>query len=259
MGSSFWWTLTRLGEATLLGPALAGVLAWIAWQERSLAVPLRWLGAIAVAATLTALTKIAFIGYGIGHAPTDFTGISGHAMSAAAMLPMLACAATRGAARRHRRLALAFAAVLAVVVGYSRVRVGVHSPSEVAAGLLLGACTAVFALEGRRPERRVPPWLPALMCGWLVIGPAGAAPPSPTHGWVVRIALAVSGRSQPYTRRQMHEDYRPRASSSEATSLTVTPLRSSQLDWCQPANDDSTGSRSASCAAEGATGAGALG
>lgn len=245
MGGGFWWTLTRLGESTLLGPALLGVLAWIAWQERSAAVPLRWLGAIAAAAALTALTKIAFIGYGIGHAPTDFTGISGHAMSAASMLPMLACAATRGSARRHRRAVLVLAALLAVVVGYSRVHIGVHSVSEVAAGLVLGGAAAVFALEGRRPERRVPPWLPVLIAGWLVIGPAGAAPPSPTHGWVVRIALAVSGRSEPYTRRALHEDYRRSSSPSGAqSSTTVTPLRSSQLDRCQPAN----GRSSPSCA-----------
>lgn len=251
MGSGFWWTLTRLGESTLLLPALLGVLAWIAWQERSPAVPLRWLGALAAAAALTAITKVAFIGYGIGHAPTDFTGISGHAMSAAAMLPMLACAATRGAPRRRRRLALAAAALLAVVVGYSRVHIGVHSASEVAAGLVLGALAAVAALEGRRPERRVPPWLPVLMCSWLVIGPAGAAPPSPTHGWVVRLSLAVSGRSEPYTRHQLHEDYR-RSSSGQLTSTTVTPLSSSQLDRCQPVNEDSIASASSSRSGAGA-------
>ena len=42
----------------------------------------------AAAALITTVTKVAFIGYEVGYAPLDYTGISGHAMFAAAVLPV---------------------------------------------------------------------------------------------------------------------------------------------------------------------------
>ncbi|MEP7227256.1 MAG: phosphatase PAP2 family protein [Gemmatimonadales bacterium] len=45
-----------------------------------------------------------------------------------------------------RRAALALAALLALVIGFSRVYVGVHYPSDVAGGLLLGTAWSALAL-----------------------------------------------------------------------------------------------------------------
>jgi undecaprenyl-diphosphatase len=62
---------------------------------------------------------------------------SGHATQNAAVLPALALAAA--ALGANRRICLAVAAAGAALVGASRVFLGVHYPSDVLAGWLLGA------------------------------------------------------------------------------------------------------------------------
>jgi undecaprenyl-diphosphatase len=83
---------------------------------------------------------------------------SGHATGAAAFYLALAVVALSFVPARRRRLVLAAAVVVPLVVAATRVVLGVHYLTDVAAGLLLGwgwvlACTALFsawrAEEGR--------------------------------------------------------------------------------------------------------------
>ena len=85
----FWHLLTRLGEMQILLPA--ALLAMLAMFRRPEARPLAgWWGVfLMTAALITTASKVAFMGWGLGSAELDFTGISGHAMFAAAVYPLL--------------------------------------------------------------------------------------------------------------------------------------------------------------------------
>ena len=202
--AGFWRAVTRLGEAQILLPAALLAAAWLARHgERATAA--RWLGAVAAAAALTTATKLAFIGWGLGgSAALDFTGLSGHAMFAAAIFPPLLCTVAAPAGGFTPPRAVACGVLLALVIAVSRVATGEHSLSESVAGALVGGAASVVALAGaaspRRPARR---WLALLLAAWLLTTPAGA-PPSRTHGWVTQLALALSGRDTPYTRADLH-------------------------------------------------------
>lgn len=83
---------------------------------------------------------------------------SGHATGAATFWLALAVVVLPHLARRRRRPLLVLALLVGVVVAATRVLLGVHYPTDVVAGLLLGwgwvaACTAVFSAwradEGR--------------------------------------------------------------------------------------------------------------
>jgi len=202
-----WNLVTRLGEAQILLPAALMSALWFVWRDRSPRLAAVWLGGILVATLITTASKIAFMGYGLGWAALDFTGVSGHSMFAAAIYPLTGVAITSAMAglqaARWERLGLVAGVALALVVGLSRVAVGAHSWSEVVLGLLVGgAVTLVAAGAERAPPARHSLWLPFVVFVWL--GSASPnAPPSPTHGWVTQLALAISGRSEPYTRADL--------------------------------------------------------
>lgn len=219
-----WHLLTRLGEAQLLLPLMALAVAWLLSRPGQARTALGWLAAVALAAALTTASKVAFIGYGWGLPALDFTGFSGHAMFAAAVLPPLLRLAL-GAGGLNLAAATGYA--LAAAVAVSRVQVGAHSWSEVLAGYALGALASSAALmAGRWPRLALAPAVPLVLAAVLAWGVA-QAPASRTHDWVTRLALASSGRPMPYQRWMLQR--RPAAGPAAAPTSPPTAAPSLQL------------------------------
>lgn len=210
---ALWHDLTRLGEAQVLLPlaliAVAGL--WACPRQRG--VVRRWGIGFALAFGATMVSKIAFLGWGVGSARLDFTGFSGHAMHAAAILPLLAWLGLQAVASPALRAAgLGAALSLAAAVAYSRLPVGAHSVSESLTGFLLGAAVAWLALRDARPAAadgaparvlRRSAVLSLVALGVLSAAP-WVSPPTRSHQWVTALSLKLSGRPQPYTRHQLH-------------------------------------------------------
>jgi membrane-associated phospholipid phosphatase len=208
--SEFWHLVTRLGEAQILLPAALMLCWWLARRAEARPLVQRWLQGVALAALVTTATKVAFMGWGIGSAALNFTGISGHAMFAAAIYPPLLylVAGTHGAA--WQRAGWLAGCGVALLIGVSRVMVGAHSASEVAAGLLVGGTVSASALwMAQARQASMPLWLPACVAVWLALTPVHA-PASTTHDMVTRLALTLSGRQQPHTRWEMLHAHRLR-------------------------------------------------
>jgi membrane-associated phospholipid phosphatase len=214
--SLFWVAVTRLGEAQILLPAFVAGALWLAFARPAGArgrvaqgnahahdhparlSALRWSAGIFASTFVTTLSKVAFLGFGVGIATLDFTGFSGHSMYATAILPVLAAivGGWRGAV---------VGLLLALLITYSRVDLGAHSWSEALSGLVLGGAVAWWTLADYLSHPgavRAPWWLPLLLGAWLTLLPM-RAPPSRTHGVVVAIALKASGHSRPYTRFEL--------------------------------------------------------
>ena len=102
---------------------------------------------------------------------------SGHALlSAAAYLSLAIVAARAVASRRARLYVLGVAAALVVLIGLSRVVLGVHYPTDVVAGWIVGGLWAlVCGLEARALQRRGTVEPPG------VASDESAAPPQPTE------------------------------------------------------------------------------
>lgn len=195
----FWPLITRLGDSSLLLPAAVLVFAWLLYRGESAKAGL-WLVLFGLASGLVVLSKLAFMGWGLGIPAWNFTGFSGHSMMAACVLPVLAAQVC--GAQRWRLAVAGLAALLAVMVGVSRLAIGVHSPAEVYAGLALGLTTSAAFLGATR--LRLPAFTPAVLILVLVLGTAQAVTGvrAPTHQLLERIAAHLAEREQPFQRGQ---------------------------------------------------------
>lgn len=216
-----WQVVTRLGEAQILLPVALLAALWL-WQRDSGRPLVKWwLPLLVMAVCVTTATKVAFLGFGVGLPVVNFTGVSGHAMFAAAVYPLLLGSAAAALAPRTQRVVVAAAYGLALVIGLSRVALHAHSYSEVLAGLLLGGAASACAIAlAHLPHTAVRWWMPMVLALWLALTPAHA-PPSRTHGWVTQLSLALSGRTVPYTRAEMLDAWRARRAAAPVLSDAV--------------------------------------
>ncbi|MEX8517090.1 MAG: phosphatase PAP2 family protein [Leptothrix sp. (in: b-proteobacteria)] len=204
--------LTRLGEAQILLPAMGIALLWLVAHAPSRPLAWRWASGTLLAAALTALTKVAFIGFGVGMAGIDFTGLSGHAMFSAAILPWLLNLLLRGRRQSVPGIDLLPGAVLALLIAISRVHVGAHSWSEALLGYALGGAVTLWLWSVPETMQRIqsfPLTASWLLGTWLLLVPLHA-PPSHSHSLVIALSLRVSGHDRPYTRERMLREHRPR-------------------------------------------------
>jgi membrane-associated phospholipid phosphatase len=197
--SSAWIFVTALGSVGVMGPVALIVAAWLAlgyrWKYAG-----AWLALLGAASGLVALSKIAFIGWGIGVRHLDFTGISGHALMSTAVLPVAIFVALLPARGAMRAIGVALGLALGVWVGVSRVVLDAHSVSEVVAGCALGAVVALaFVWAAWRAESgKLAPAPVAASLAAVVVALHGV--PVPTQHWITEIALGLSGHERPYVR-----------------------------------------------------------
>lgn len=202
--------ITRFGEIGIVVPLAAALTLWMLATTRAIRPVVQWLLPLGLAVGITTLSKVAFIGWGLGIAAMDFTGFSGHAMFSAAIYPVVAYVLAAQASQQPKARFWAPLAgyALALVIGWSRVHIQVHSVSEVVAGLALGASTSGWTIWRLSrtldaPHPRPHRWVLLALLGWLGVMPVQAAP-SRSHDMVTQLALRLSGHDKPFRRADLH-------------------------------------------------------
>lgn len=197
-----WISVTRLADTVVMLPAAALCLLWLL-MGRATRLALWWCVLLSGGLAVVAVTTIAFLGWGIGIPAWDFTGISGHAMRATAIMPVLLYLVFIKFSRRVRQGAVMSGVAFGVLIGVSRLMVNAHSPSEAIAGCLLGAMVSKAFLAmmpgPARPclEIRPAQALPLLL---LLLLPIFTAKPAPTERWLRSVAMTLSGHETLYSR-----------------------------------------------------------
>ena len=142
---------SRLGSSPVLIVLAGAVAAWLAWRGRrsdALLVAVGSAGALAlgpllkviVARPRPSLTEHVVL-------VDSWSYPSGHSLNSMVVLGLLTVLAVRERPGRVRRVALAVTgALLVLVIGFSRVYLGVHWPSDVLAGWLIGVLWIVVCL-----------------------------------------------------------------------------------------------------------------
>ena len=194
-----WTLITGFGDSAVMLPAAVAIALWLAaggaWRTTFV-----WLVTFGAGAALVAATKIAFLGWGIGSARLDFTGISGHTTLATAVTLTAIHLLSRGLPRPYRLALLAVGLAGALAVGLSRLAVQAHSFSEVCAGLVIGGLVAggFVAASRHLPGPRLTPGVMvaalAVVCLTMHGHQAGS------QALITRLALFLSGHGEAYTR-----------------------------------------------------------
>lgn len=235
-----WRVITWFGDSGLLLPLailVALVLLRVGHGLRRPAVT--WCVVFGSCGLLVMVSKLVFMGWGIGSARFNFTGVSGHTAIGTALWPVALWLMATAWERRHPRSVVATstnrlaradaaarpgpgastidgggewlrrAAVLAGfalggVIGVSRLALRAHSTSEVVTGFLLGAIasTVFLAIVWRRtrPPRAHPALLLILLVPLAFFGPDA---PAPTHQLLERIAMGMAGIDRPFKRMDL--------------------------------------------------------
>lgn len=133
-----WYSLTFFGDSMLLLPSGIIVFAILMFVCRDWKQTAQWALLFGGVGAIVCASKLAFMGWGIGIRELDFTGFSGHSALSASIWPVMMWLLTGRFSTAVRKTAVLSGYALALLIGYSRLAIHVHSVSEVISGLALG-------------------------------------------------------------------------------------------------------------------------
>lgn len=225
-----WYSITSLGGAGMTLPLAFAIAMWLA-VGYSWRVAAGWLLLLGAAIGVVTVTKVAFLGWGVGVRELDFTGVSGHAMLSTAVYPVVMFLMLLPARPAVRLLGVLLGLAAGMAVGLSRVALSAHSPSEAVTGCLVGALAALLFVRmawNAAPGRvsALPVAVSIVVLALLMHGVH-----VPTQRWVTHLALKVSGHDRPFIRAKWRalRDMRPAAAPLSQTLNTLAPRHMSDI------------------------------
>lgn len=195
-----WTDITNFGDITITSLAALVIAAWLFIEDEK-RLAMGWSLLFGGAMGVVIITKMAFIGWGIGIRSLDFAGFSGHAMRTAAVMPVLFYLILQRTRFSVRVAGATIGLLFAAFVGASRLAVHAHSVSEVVAGWLLGAAVSIAFIRiayTSLSKHVFKPFRIALSVLALLTAPY--VHPAPTQQWLTEITLYFTGHDHPYPR-----------------------------------------------------------
>lgn len=194
-----WIAITRAGGVNLMLPAAIAIAAWLC-AARAWRMAAYWCLLFTGVLCVTVASKLAFIGWGVGIRSLDFTGVSGHAARAMAVVPIIFLLGLREAAPRARVAGVVIGVLLAMLIAISRLALHAHSVSEVVAGCMLGGAASALFIGRFDQSRLVAPGRAIVVLSVLACIAATLLKPAPTQRWMIASALYLAGHDRPYIR-----------------------------------------------------------
>jgi len=199
-----WRTLTYFGDSMLLIPTAVIIALILPWKSDNRRTVWYWLLAFGLAGLLVSLSKILFLGFGIGSARFNFTGFSGHSAMSATLWPVMLWLLSGRWSSLWRGFAIGIGYLIPLLVGLSRLVIHAHSTSEVATGLLLGfTLSSAFLLSQRRTALKGFSWPQvgvAFLVPLLLLGHGRVAT---TQQFLERFSADLAGLEKPFTRADL--------------------------------------------------------
>jgi undecaprenyl-diphosphatase len=152
--TSIAWVVTEAGSFVLLAPLSIAFLLLRRWKRPADDIALLVIAAGSALLPLTVKLIVARPRPTIEHLSNlnSLSFPSEHTTQAAAIYLTIAIMLSQGLTRGWREAAIVLGIVIALAVAWSRVYLGVHYPTDVTAGLLLGWSWALLVFHWARPK-----------------------------------------------------------------------------------------------------------
>ncbi|GAA0517854.1 phosphatase PAP2 family protein [Tatumella terrea] len=200
----YWKNLTYFGDSMLLLPTALLLAIFLFWKSQRWQTAFGWLLSFGVAGGLVSISKVMFLGFFLGSQSLNFTGFSGHTTLSSVLWPVVMWMISAGRQPWLRRTLITLGYLLPLAVGYSRLQLHAHSPSEVISGATLGALLSTGYLLIQRHTRLDKVSLLQLVC--FAALPAViifTGQPATTQQFLATLSARLAGIEKPYTRAQL--------------------------------------------------------
>jgi hypothetical protein len=215
-----WMHIIDIGHTAVMLPTAGAIAVWLI-SGRAWKLALCWCLIFAGGLGLVALSKIAYLGWGLELRSIGFKALSGHAWRAMTVIPVLFFVLLQGAPASWRRGGFALGVALSIGLGTLLVIFRFHTASEVFGSWIFGiAAGLVFVrmatmLPAPSVDRR------AVAVSVLTFIVIWGLKPSTVNHRLVDVALYLSGHDHAY-RWKRHLDIcdarLPRASEGGSTA-----------------------------------------
>jgi len=189
--------IVDIGHTAIMIPLAGTIAAWLV-TNREWKIAFCWCLMFAFGLSIVALSKIAFLGWGLEMQFMDFKALSGHAFRATVVLPTLFYIALQDASMRWRRVGLLLGVLVSITVALLLIIFNFHTPSEVVITCFFGVIidVAFIRFAGALHKANGSPWaIPVSIFTFIVIH---SLKPSLINPRLVDVALFLSGREYPY-------------------------------------------------------------
>ena len=199
-----WQFISFFGDSTVILPSMVVTLVILLVSRSSRTLALQWGVLFGFTGFIVSLSKLAFMGWGIGIPALNFTGFSGHSALSMAFWPIFLWVLASAALPALRLSAALIGYLLAAFIGYSRLAVHAHSVSEVVAGLTLGAAASLgfFILQTAKTDRVS---LRRIFFGVIIVPLCllNTGAKAPTQSLLGELAVRIGPLDKVYTRGEM--------------------------------------------------------
>lgn len=199
-----WKTLTYFGDSMLLIPTAVIIALILPWKSDNRRTVLYWIVAFGLAGLFVSLSKILFLGFGIGSARYNFTGFSGHSAMSATLWPVMLWLISGRWSSLWRGFALGVGYLIPLMVGFSRLVIHAHSKSEVVTGLLLGfTLSTAFLISQRRTALKGFSWPQVSVVLLVPLMMLGQGRVATTQQFLERFSANLAGLEKPFSRADL--------------------------------------------------------
>ena len=196
-----WMHIIDIGHTAVMVPVAGAIAAWLL-VTKGWRLAFWWCAIFATGLSVVAMSKIAYLGWGLEIRAIDFKAMSGHTWRATAVLPALFFVSLQSWPLRWRAAGVLLGVALSIGLAVLLVIFNFHTTSEVVASFILGIVAGtVFmrvAMTANKPGwgLRLGLWtVPASLLTFAIIW---SLKPSSIAPRLVDIALYLSGRDYPY-------------------------------------------------------------